>query len=87
MFIGMAVRAGAGLVAGVATNNVIWSRVNCTEGPQFGFGYPPIRTGGSSLRLWVVWPAPLSERQYRGVDGTSTPPADLPRLARTARHF
>jgi hypothetical protein len=39
--IGTVVGAGAGLVIGLAANHVIWSHVNCTEGPDFGCGYPP----------------------------------------------
>ena len=41
MLIGTAIGAGAGLVIGLAANSVIWSHVNCTEGPQFDCGYPP----------------------------------------------
>lgn len=39
--IGAAVGAGAGLVIGLIANHVIWSHVNCTEGPAFNCGYPP----------------------------------------------
>ena len=39
--IGMAVGAGAGLAIGLTANHVIWSHVNCDEGPQFGCSGPP----------------------------------------------
>jgi hypothetical protein len=39
--IGTVVGAGAGLGIGLAANHVIWSHVNCTEGPRFACGYPP----------------------------------------------
>jgi len=39
--IGAAVGAGAGLGIGLVVNHVIWSHVNCTEGPLFSCGYPP----------------------------------------------
>jgi hypothetical protein len=38
--IGLAVGAGAGLVAGTAANHVIWSHVNCDEGPACCSGPP-----------------------------------------------
>ncbi len=38
---GAAVGAGAGLGIGLVANNVIWSHVNCDEGPEFNCGYPP----------------------------------------------
>jgi len=41
MLIGMVVGGGAGLGTGLAANHVIWSHVNCTEGPLFHCGYPP----------------------------------------------
>ena len=39
--VGMAVGAGAGLATGLTANHVIWSHVNCTEGPLFGCAGPP----------------------------------------------
>jgi hypothetical protein len=39
--IGMVVGAGAGLGIGLAANHVIWSHVNCTEGPAFNCAGPP----------------------------------------------
>ena len=39
--IGAVVGAGAGLGIGLTANHVIWSHVNCTEGPLFNCGYPP----------------------------------------------
>jgi hypothetical protein len=39
--VGMAVGAGTGLGIGLIANHVIWSHVNCTEGPAFHCGYPP----------------------------------------------
>jgi hypothetical protein len=38
---GMVVGAGSGLGIGLAANHVIWSQVNCDEGPAFNCGYPP----------------------------------------------
>ena len=38
---GLVVGAGAGLATGLVANHVIWSHVNCDEGPAFGCGYPP----------------------------------------------
>ena len=38
---GAAVGAGAGLAVGLIANHVIWSHVNCDEGPAFNCGYPP----------------------------------------------
>jgi hypothetical protein len=38
---GMAVGAGAGLGIGLIANHVIWSHVNCDEGPAFGCSGPP----------------------------------------------
>jgi len=39
--VGMAVGAGAGLATGLTANHVIWTHVNCDEGPRFACGYPP----------------------------------------------
>jgi len=39
--IGTAIGAGLGLAAGLIANHVIWSNVNCTEGPAFSCGGPP----------------------------------------------
>jgi hypothetical protein len=39
--VGTAVGAGAGLGIGLVANHVIWSHVNCTEGPRFGCAGPP----------------------------------------------
>jgi len=41
VLIGTAVGAGAGLGIGLLANHVIWSHVNCDEGPRFSCGYPP----------------------------------------------
>lgn len=47
--IGTLVGAGAGLVVGLAVNHVIWSHVNCTEGPAFGCNGPPFTHWGLVL--------------------------------------
>ena len=39
--IGAVIGAGAGLGIGLTANHVIWSHVNCDEGPLFNCGYPP----------------------------------------------
>ena len=39
--LGSVVGAGAGLGTGLIANHVIWSHVNCDEGPAFGCSYPP----------------------------------------------
>lgn len=39
--VGAVVGAGAGLGIGLTANHVIWSHVNCDEGPLFSCGYPP----------------------------------------------
>lgn len=38
---GMAIGAGAGLAIGLIANHVIWSHVNCDEGPAFNCAGPP----------------------------------------------
>ena len=39
--IGIAVGGTAGLATGLVANHVIWSHVNCDEGPRFGCSGPP----------------------------------------------